>query len=158
MSQSASHAAITIRAAQPDDAATLSEIALRSKAFWGYDAAFMAACRDDLRISPAEIDRHTVYVALVGAQPVGFYELRTEAERGELTNLFVAPEWIGQGVGQRLWQHAVAQARSQSLRTLDLQSDPHAEPFYQAMGARRIGQRESTVFAGRMLPLMRYDL
>lgn len=149
---------ILIRPAQPDDAATLSEIAVRSKAFWGYDAAFMAACRDDLRISPAKIRCQTVGVAVAEARLVGFYALRDYAERGELTDLFVAPEWIGRGVGKRLWQHAVAQARTQGLRWLDLQSDPHAESFYRAMGAWRIGESESTVFAGRLLPLMRYDL
>lgn len=149
---------ISIRPAQPDDAATLSEIAVRSKAFWGYDDAFMAACRDDLRISPAKIRSQTVGVAVAESRPVGFYALRGQAEHSELTDLFVAPEWIGRGVGKRLWLHAVAQARAQGQRWLDVQSDPHAEPFYQAMGARRIGESESTVFAGRLLPLMRYDL
>lgn len=136
----------------------LSEIAFRSKAVWGYDAAFMAACRDDLRISADEIRSHTVCVAVAQAESIGFYELRGQAEHGELTNLFVAPEWIGRGVGKRLWQHTVAQARAQGQRWLDVQSDPHAEPFYLAVGARRIGLRESTVFAGRMLPLLRYEL
>jgi hypothetical protein len=39
-----------------------------------------------------------------------------------------------------------------------LQSDPHAEGFYLAMGAQRIGQSESTVTPGRMLPLLRLVL
>jgi hypothetical protein len=38
------------------------------------------------------------------------------------------------------------------------QSDPQAEGFYLAMGARRAGASESTVTPGRMLPLMRFQL
>ncbi len=38
----------TIRLARPEDAATVTALAFRSKASNGYDAAFMAACRDEL--------------------------------------------------------------------------------------------------------------
>ncbi len=33
-------------------------------------------------------------------------------------------------------------------------SDPHAEPFYLARGAERVG----SVLPGRMLPLLRFDV
>ena len=44
--------ASTVRRACPDKAASLSELAVRLKAYWGYDAAFMAVCRDDLSVAP----------------------------------------------------------------------------------------------------------
>ena len=41
---------------------------------------------------------------------------------------------------------------------MSIQSDPYAEGFYLAMGAVRVGELESTVTPGRMLPLLRFDL
>ena len=34
-----------LRPARPEEGAELIELCLRSKAVWGYDDAFMAACR-----------------------------------------------------------------------------------------------------------------
>jgi predicted N-acetyltransferase YhbS len=65
---------------------------------------------------------------------------------------------IGRGVGKRLWQHALGTARGLGCREIVLQSDPHAEGFYLAMGAHRAGESESTVTPGRMLPLLRFQL
>ena len=76
----------------------------------------------------------------------------------ELDALFVEPAAMGQGVGRRLWQHAVATAATLGYSEIVLQSDPQAEGFYLAMGARRAGESESTVMPGRMLPLMRFRL
>ena len=36
---------IVLRPADPSEAALLTDLCLRSKAVWGYDAAFMARCR-----------------------------------------------------------------------------------------------------------------
>src|SRR5476649_1400099 len=52
---SAAMSGITIRPALLDEADALSALCLRSKAHWGYDAAFMALSQDALTISPALI-------------------------------------------------------------------------------------------------------
>lgn len=44
-----------IRDARPDEAGELTELALRSKAHWGYDEAFMASCREELTVRPSEV-------------------------------------------------------------------------------------------------------
>src|ERR1019366_8328107 len=41
-----------IRQARPDEAGLLTEVAMRLKAHWGYDAAFMANVRADLEVVP----------------------------------------------------------------------------------------------------------
>ena len=46
----------TVRAARPAEAEAISALALRSKAHWGYDPAFLEACREDLTIDPAWCD------------------------------------------------------------------------------------------------------
>jgi GNAT superfamily N-acetyltransferase len=148
-----------IRRARPEEAATLSALALRSKAHWGYDAEFLAACRDDLTLSAEDIVRSPVYVFDGGGAPSGFYRLLLQDEDvAELDDLFVEPAAMGQGVGKRLWRHAVATAANLGCSEMVWQSDPQAEGFYLAMGARRAGESESTVTPGRMLPFMRFRL
>lgn len=148
-----------IRRAHPAEASALSALALRSKAHWGYDAGFLAACRDDLTLTADDIATSTVYVVDGEVSPLGFYRLLQQDDGvAELDALFVEPGAMGQGVGKRLWQHAVATAATLGCSEIVLQSDPQAEGFYLAMGAQRAGESASTVMPGRMLPLMRFRL
>lgn len=62
--------------ARREDAAALSDLALRSKAHWSYDAAFLEACRDDLTISGDDIGRGLVFVLEEGGHVIGFYAFR----------------------------------------------------------------------------------
>ena len=150
--------ATMIRPARPDEAAALSALAVRAKGHWGYDAAFLDACRADLAVTPDEIAAGTIVVATRDGAPCGFYQLLVAGESAELADLWVDPTAIGGGVGRALWQHAVAAARARGCRELRVQSDPHAEGFYRAMGAERIGTKPSTVFPGKELPLLRLAL
>ncbi|MBZ0299010.1 MAG: GNAT family N-acetyltransferase [Anaerolineae bacterium] len=148
---------MVIRRACPDEAPLLSDLALRSKAYWGYSAEFIAACRDDLTLSEAFIRETEVFVSEDSAGKIaGFYALDRKADGiADLNDLFVDPASIGGGHGRALFEHAIQLARSQGCREMRIDSDPFAEPFYQKMGAERMGEVESTVFPGRMLPLLR---
>jgi GNAT superfamily N-acetyltransferase len=148
-----------IRRARPAEASVLSALALRSKAHWGYDADFLAACRDDLTLSPDDIATSPVYVCDGSDAPLGYYRLVLQDNGvAELDALFVEPAAMGQGIGRRLWRHAVATATKLDCSELVWQSDPQAEGFYLALGAQRAGESESTVTPGRMLPFMRFRL
>jgi GNAT superfamily N-acetyltransferase len=145
-----------LRPARPDEAVVLSELALRSKAHWGYDEAFLEACRPELTLRPDDLAEQRATVARVGDRVVGFYTLAGQAPEGELACLFVEPDHIGTGVGRRLWQHAVDTARALGFQRLTIESDPYAEDFYLRMGAVRIGSIPSGSIAGRELPRMAY--
>jgi GNAT superfamily N-acetyltransferase len=147
-----------IRRALPEEAGMLSELAVSSKAHWGYDAEFLARCRDDLAISPESAAKSPVFVYEDAEGIAGFYMILPGGEVGELDSIFVDPRAIGMGVGNKLWEHAVATAAEMSCVALEFQSDPHAEGFYLAMGATRNGESRSTATPGRMLPLMRYRM
>ena len=158
-------ASILIRAALPEEATALSELALRSKAHWGYDDAFLAACRRELTVSRARIERDVAAVLEKDGVAQGFYLLRAEGgsatgacHQAELELFFLDPSSIGEGNGRRLWLHAVASAREYGYRRIIIHSDPHAEGFYLAMGARRVGEVASGSVEGRSLPLMQLDL
>ncbi|MCZ2847236.1 GNAT family N-acetyltransferase [Modestobacter sp. VKM Ac-2978] len=145
-----------VRPATPDEAGFLTELALRSKAYWGYPADFLAACRAHLTVDPADCDGASVRVAECGGQVLGFWRLAPTDDpvRGELTDLFVEPRAIGSGVGRLLVTDAVAHARARGWRTLELDADPRAEAFYRNLGAVRIGLSPSTASPGRSLPRM----
>ena len=66
---------IKLREAKPEDAVILSQLAMRSKAHWGYPYEFMEACRDELTITPQKIYDSTVHfvVAETPHAIVGFY-------------------------------------------------------------------------------------
>lgn len=151
--------AAIIRPAADADAPALSVLALRSKAFWGYDHAFMRACIPEMAITPADLARCPTFVLAAGAVLLGFATLADHSgARITLDALFVAPEAIGSGAGRRLFEHAAAQARALGAHTMHIPADPNAEPFYLHMGARRTGATPSGSIAGRMLPLLEYDL
>lgn len=146
-----------IRRAVPIESNVLSELVFRSKAYWGYDELFMEACREDLLISPAFIAKELVFVGEENGVIVGMYGLDLR-ESPLLRDFFIEPQCIGKGYGKLLWNHLLQTARIQKITSFTLHSDPFAEPFYLRMGAKRIGEIESSVFEGRFLPLLEVDL
>jgi GNAT superfamily N-acetyltransferase len=151
-------AKLTVRSALPEEARLLSELALRSKGHWGYDADFLEACRAELTLSPDYIAASPVFVLEKSRQIVGFYGLREQGGGLELLYLFVEPEIVNRGYGKLLWKHAVEVAAKLGFQKISVESDPYAEAFYQAMGARRIGDVPSSARAGRRLSLMEFLL
>ncbi|MFI6846847.1 GNAT family N-acetyltransferase [Kitasatospora sp. NPDC050467] len=143
-----------IRPARPDEAEQLSALALRSKAYWGYDAAFLEACREELTLDAAGIERRRTAVAEGGGRVLGFITLVGAPPQGELGMLFVEPDTIGRGVGRRLVEHLRAQATALGFRRLTIDADP----FYLAMGATRIGTTPSESIPGRELPLLALEI
>ncbi|QDS36153.1 GNAT family N-acetyltransferase [Brevibacillus brevis] len=150
---------MNIRRAKGHEASELSDLAYRSKAYWGYSDEFMEACRDDLTLSPAHIEEHEVYV-LEDEGIKGFMSLEKDAEQEQwlLGFLFMEPEAVGKGYGKALWQHMVEVAQKLDIPVINIHSDPYAEPFYLSRGAKRVGEIVSTVFPGRKLPLLEVEI
>lgn len=148
-----------VRAAQPSEAGTISALALRSKAHWGYSPAFMRKCRDELTYTGEDFAGQSFFVLQSEAGLIGFYALeQISPGQAELTALFVEPSHIGAGHGRRLIEHAKATAAARGFVELIVQGDPHAARFYAAAGGERIGDRESESVPGRLLPLFRIAL
>jgi GNAT superfamily N-acetyltransferase len=141
-----------IRPARLDEAEGLSALVMRAKAHWGYDAAFLEACRADLRVRGEQIAAGAVWVAELDGIPAGVLEFAIMDGEAEVVACFVEPQTIGRGVGRALWRHAEALAMAAGAGTLGVDSDPFAEGFYLAMGAVRIGESPSGAIPGRLLP------
>lgn len=147
-----------IRAGEAAEAAALTELALRSKGHWEYDAEFLAACREELTVRPADVAARRTAVAEEDGRILGFTTLDGEPPRGALGMMFVEPDAIGRGVGRRLFAHTMDEARRLGFTRLTIDADPNAEPFYRAMGAVRIGATPSGSIPGRELPLLEVAL
>lgn len=124
----------SIRHARAEEAAALSDLALRSKAHWGYDAAFLEACREDLTITANDIADVPVFVLEEDGRVIGFYALCETGNEALLTDLFVDSEHIGCGHGHRLWTHAVETALRLGFAALTLHSDPLCGRFLPCHG------------------------
>jgi GNAT superfamily N-acetyltransferase len=144
---------LTLRDAQVGDCEALSELAFASKAGWGYDDAFMAACRADLTILPENLRNARIRIADKNTM-VGFHGI----QGGELEWLFVAPAAQGQGVGAALLADAREIAATAGMRELFIEADPFAAAFYEHAGARLVGERPSSAIEGRALPLYALDV
>jgi GNAT superfamily N-acetyltransferase len=149
---------LTIRDARPDEADALTELAMRSKASWGYDAAFMAACREELTFTPDKMAAWTVWVAELGGRLAGMAALSLDGEEAELEEFFVEPELQGRGVGRALIDAFLTEARARGARTAGLDADPFAEPIYARLGFTTVGRSPSASIPGRWLPRMQMRL
>jgi N-acetylglutamate synthase-like GNAT family acetyltransferase len=146
---------VPIRPARQQEAAALSELCVRSKEVWGYDAAFMALARAALEVKPEEIAAGNVWVAEADGIVAGVVALlpTDTPDILDLAKLFVMPGRFRSGVGRALLAHAIAVARRRGARHLTILADPNAAGFYEANGAVRIGDAPSDAIPGRRLPL-----
>jgi GNAT superfamily N-acetyltransferase len=131
---------------------------LRSKTHWDYDAAFIEACREDLTIDADWLQRHDGFVAEQNDTVVGFFGISHEDGTARVEHFFVARDAIGSGVGGVMWTEYLRLATLRGAHRIEIESEPFARPFYERMGAVQIGEIPSTVFAGRLLPLMEIKL
>ena len=149
------------RAATVEDVDELSELALASKGVWGYDRDFLEACREELTVHPHDLTRDVVRLLEDDEGIAGFYQLRRDDPEPEIACVelfYVRPDALRCGHGRALWSDLVIEARRAGIRALHIEADPHAEDFYVAMGAHRVGDVPSGSIPGRRLPLLRLGL
>ena len=131
----------------------LSNLALRSKAYWGYSQEFIDACRRELSYSEEDIQNNHFFVAEIDNSILGFYGLRRiSGIEMELEALFIEPSYIHQGYGRKLIEHSKITASKLGSKIIIIQGDPNAKDFYLKIGAKLTGERESASIPGRNLP------
>jgi len=147
-----------VRPARPDELPSLTELCLRSKAVWGYDAAFLEACRAELTLGANDLTATHIAVAESADTVVGVVQVEIAGRTADLLKLFIEPEDFGNGTGRRLFDWACDVARDLGATNLTIEADPDAAPFYRRMGARDDGFAPSGSIPGRMLPRLVLDL
>lgn len=142
--------------ADPADADRLHAIAVAGKAHWGFDAEWMAEWAQRVRITPEYLAGSLAFVAVEGGAIAGWYALLSRPPAVLLDHLWLLPEQIGRGLGRRLFEHALGQARALGAARLELEAEPNAVDFYQHMGAVITGSLMSEM--GRAIPIMEMRL
>lgn len=129
---------------------------MRSKQSNGYDAAFMAACREELTVTAERMAEGAYWVAESGGAIRGCVCLGIDegGTSGEINAFFTDPAHQRRGIGMALWTKILEEARRAGLVRLHLAADPAAVPFYQRLGFVTIGQIASGSIPGRSLPHM----
>ncbi|WP_412026217.1 GNAT family N-acetyltransferase [Burkholderia cepacia] len=150
------HRSFVIRAGRPSDADQLTKLAFLSKAHWGYPTEWLELWEADLTVTPEMIEDSIAFVAETGERIIGFW-VRASMDSDEPTRgwLFVHPDHMGQGVARALWSELRKEAAARGIRSFVIEADPNAVPFYLALGAEKIGEKESTVIPGRLFPILR---
>jgi GNAT superfamily N-acetyltransferase len=149
---------IQLREACKSELPSLSELCLRSKSVWGYDDAFMTACRAELTLHPEELRSTSLQLAVRDSTVIGLTQVKVTDTDADLLKLFVEPALLRSGVGRLLFEWATARARGLGAVRIMIEADPGAVPFYERMGARHAGFAPSQSILGRMLPCMQMDL
>ena len=150
---------ISIRRVHPAEADQLTKIALSAKRYWGYPEHWMEIWAPLLTFDEAYFETNESWAAEVDNEPVAFYTLVDQDGIAWLDNLWVAPEYIGKGIGKLLFQRASQIARARGYKILQLEADPNAAGFYEKMNMYQIGERHSEIDGQpRVLPLMEKEL
>ena len=96
---------------------------------------------------------------MIDEQIAGCCALVTSNGLAELEHMWIDPKQMSKGIGRALFEHTERRAEGLGFSTLELSADPHAEAFYERMGAKRIGDVPADMFGqSRVLPRMRVDL
>jgi N-acetylglutamate synthase-like GNAT family acetyltransferase len=150
---------IEIRRATPDEANALTALAHAAKSHWNYPQEWIDSWESDLTLTPEFIAQHEVFVAIFDGAIAGCCALALSGSLAELEHMWIYPEQMGKGVGRALFEHTTRRAADLGFSELELSADPHAEPFYERMGAARIGEVPADMFGhARVLPRMRVEL
>ncbi len=149
---------IAIRQARFEEADKLSEIAIAAKRHWDYPEEWIQKWIPILTFRPQQIKEADVFVAVVDNELVGFYRLFLRKPRATLEDLWIKPDFIGKGIGQALFEHAVTRCRTSHVEILEVEADPHAQGFYEKMGMHKVGEHPSDVDGQRSLPVLEMNL
>ena len=151
---------IQVRAAEPADAAALSELAVRAKSHWGYPPGWIRHWKRDLTLTPQYLAANAAFVALYAGVIVGVAALHAQDHQASLEHVWIAPEFHRRGIGRELVRRALAAAQRAGVAAVRVESEPHAERFYLKLGARRVGAVPAPMPGApdRTLPLLEFDV
>src|SRR5438128_856344 len=128
-------AAVVIRSGSPGEGPRLKEIAIAAKGFWGYEPERVLEWADKGDFTPERLSELIVFVAESDGRPIGWSSLIPRGDVGWLEDLWIDPDWIGNGIGAALFRHTAAHAQELGARRLEWEAEPNAIGFYERMGA-----------------------
>jgi|SRR6218665_194072 len=140
--------------AETEDNETLTTITKRSKAYWGFSEEILKEWEHLLTVSKDYIEKNKVYKLIQNENIIGYYSYFSIDENTiKLDNVFILPEFIGQGFGKILMNDFLEKIKLDGISKITLDAEPNAENFYKSFGFETVGQLESSI-KDRHLPIM----
>jgi GNAT superfamily N-acetyltransferase len=134
---------VLIRDATVDDLPALGDVYRRASLSNEADRDVLLAHPEALDYSDEWVRQGFTRVAVVDDRVVGFATVVPRDDRGELEDLFVAPEEMRRGIARALINDAVERARTAGIARLDVTANEHAAAFYVAVGFVTTGTAET---------------
>src|SRR5690348_4808506 len=91
----------------------LTDITFAAKRHWGYPEKWIELWRPSMTITPEYIQTHETWMTLVDTQPAAYYSFDENEGKRWLDNLWVLPEYMRQGLGRLLFEHALERCKIQ---------------------------------------------
>lgn len=148
---------LIIRKALQSDYQLLTDISFKAKKYWKYPDKYYEIWKDELTITTDYIKNNLVYIAEFENKIIAYYSIVFYQNEYYLEHIFVLPEFIGNGIGTHLMEHARVIAKAEEIKELKIMVDPYAKGFYEKIGARFIENISSNI-EGRKIPLFEIKL
>jgi GNAT superfamily N-acetyltransferase len=137
--------------ASEEDSQVLTDIAIRSKKYWGYTDEQIHSWLPELEIPVDFIAKHKLVKVLNDTSLIGFFALcKLDEETITLEHMWLEPGFIQKGLGKQIFSEILRCVRSEKYKTLTATADPNANGFYEKMGGRVSNQVQSSI-PGRIL-------
>lgn len=147
-----------MRSAKEYEHNILTDLAINSEAYWGYDTEYMNKFRAVYSVSEEFINNNPTIILEEDNNIIGFYSVINDERETSLEYFYIAPEYIGKGYGKLLWNHLIKDCRSHGIKEFSLVTSPQAREFYIRMGAVLCGEVESLLKKGRIIPKLIYTI
>jgi len=154
---------IDFRDALEEDLPNLNSLMRRSKEVAGgsnYTKEYLDKFMKELSVTPKVLAVSKIEILLVDQKVAGFYSFYiNDGTELELDNFFLAPEFLYQNFGKRMWSHCLGTAEEyEGRKQFVLWSSLEAVNFYTKRGCKKIGEKPSPADLTRIQPMFRYDL
>lgn len=147
-----------IRNAIANEYKILTDIAIKSEAYWGYDSDYMDKFKSIYKVSEEFINNNPTVIIEEDENIIGFYGVLIEKNETSLEYFFIEPKYIGLGYGKILWSYLVKDCKNLGIKEFSIVTSPQAKEFYVKMGAIPYGEIESLLKKGRIIPQLIYTI
>ena len=129
------------------DEVKLTELSFAFKRYWSYPDQYYTVWQSELTITGSYLEQNAVYLVEDKGTIIGFYSLMLlekdqvlsvqTLDRGYwLDHMFVLPEYIGKGLGRKLFSHLCSICIAGGIASFKLLADPYAMGFLRKDGLR----------------------
>lgn len=157
-----------IRSAKTEDSEALTTISFASKGYWKYPNEYFEIWKNELTISQDYIQGNDVFVYEDYGSIIGYYSIVNLEKDIEISgilinsgvwleHMFIDPQYIGKGIGTKLFSHMREWCVATNIRKVGILADPNAKIFYEKMGCVYMREYPSTI-RGRTTPFLQYNV